>query len=776
MRTTLRRHCHAAFTLIELLTVIAISAILLTLILIPLFQSFNLTRQAQALADAQDKGRILTSQVATEIDDAVAVREGGRTIAFVNGVSQAISGNALIIKVPLVTTGTGPNGILGNGGQVLATPVQVEEVLPFAKLDLVRPAAGEDSIIAPGVYRDPVSGKVDPTLTAPKGQVKLPVAPGQTIVRYFVALHDPFSLYNNPYDGLLVARNGNRDNLYVLYRGEVTPRRWADVRLPNGTITKLFINDTRYFDYEGDAVGTEVATGLQVGLVAKLDDPRFMLDDGTPTKATRIQNWLSRSVVQTEISRYDMVQTLYDLSSRRVLNDAGVPRIVPLVQFRPGHVGSDPAEGMTAVRPGEESGDGSASAPDVFTTKLGLLSNTTVRTWPVGWRSGNTTANEYLVGRFAAKNGLMNAAPGFSIYAYDPDVSSDDYLSGVETFDVTTYNDALSRNLAYPASLAISAANARSGWLSDPKIRSLFTPYNVDTAKGRITASFPISEFGNPNVNPPVPSNLPNVATSADENVYTPRTEPNPNRNFYTVGDINGRFNVLYNLAENDSTNANGVANLDLSRIQRHIDLRVTPMADGSQGPLDPSLGFKASIVPGSEIVLAPSQAPGTLGTTVRYTRVNSDPGINQYAINYKNRPEPGVRNTNGVLNVNYGLLGVTAPALTGFDPTTYNAQNFVSAVLQPQYKAGYMQFNSNPNQPLPAGRVSVYYRVQFTAARAGGDTLLPGAKQDTFAVDYDSRELMNVLLTIRNYPQSSLPNPQNVTLKATGHVRNYLR
>ena len=37
-----------AFTLIELLTVIAITAVLLTIIVLPIFQSFNLTRAAQA--------------------------------------------------------------------------------------------------------------------------------------------------------------------------------------------------------------------------------------------------------------------------------------------------------------------------------------------------------------------------------------------------------------------------------------------------------------------------------------------------------------------------------------------------------------------------------------------------------------------------------------------------------------------------------------------------------------------------------------------------------
>ena len=74
---------------------------------------------------------------------------------------------------------------------------------------------------ANGAFIDPVTGKEDPTLENPKGQVMLPVAPGSTLVRYWIGLRDPFSPYNNPYDGLLLARNGQRDNLYVLYRAEV---------------------------------------------------------------------------------------------------------------------------------------------------------------------------------------------------------------------------------------------------------------------------------------------------------------------------------------------------------------------------------------------------------------------------------------------------------------------------------------------------------------------------------------------------------------------------
>ncbi len=45
------------FTLVEMLTVLAVTAILLTIITVPIFQSFSLVRAAEAFADAQDQGR-----------------------------------------------------------------------------------------------------------------------------------------------------------------------------------------------------------------------------------------------------------------------------------------------------------------------------------------------------------------------------------------------------------------------------------------------------------------------------------------------------------------------------------------------------------------------------------------------------------------------------------------------------------------------------------------------------------------------------------------------
>lgn len=80
------------FTLIEILVVMAISIILVGLVLAPVVQSFNMTRRAQAMVDAQDSARTAMEQISRELGQAmyvfdnstgpIAVHNDGSTPAY----------------------------------------------------------------------------------------------------------------------------------------------------------------------------------------------------------------------------------------------------------------------------------------------------------------------------------------------------------------------------------------------------------------------------------------------------------------------------------------------------------------------------------------------------------------------------------------------------------------------------------------------------------------------------------------------------------------------
>jgi prepilin-type N-terminal cleavage/methylation domain-containing protein len=779
----------SAFTLIELLTVLAVTAILLTIIFIPMVQGFNLTRAAQGLADSQDRARALIRLIEQEVGNAAAVRD-----------NSGLRGS-LAVVVP------------GRDG----SPERV--VLPAVKLDLWTPAQGDPGDRDPvsGAFRDPDTGKFDPTLRGPKGQVNLPATPGATLVRYFVGLRDPFRDYTNPYDGLLMPRSGDRDNLYVLYRAEVEPFVWRRV----GNETRRVVNADLFYDLDYDT-DPETTGPLfdeadffnrNVPIRPYTQTPPGWSQPGQPTREAMIRNWLRRATVVTETSRFDMIAAEFDRGSRRVLYDGNVPRIFSLVRFQPTRVTNEPATGMTAVRTGEEATNTAKVGPDVYTTRYGTWANLLMRVWPSdyplswGYGTGQARAGDprarwgsgawgsdppYLVGRpwFDA-----NGAERFSLFGFDPSVMTNDLAEGVEVFDVGTFlrirqlpKDVPNRPYAFTQ--AMVQADNRSGWSADPRWRLHFVPLLPDPKAGKVIAGFDVREVGS-DVSVPYDYRVPTYAQqSAQSAPVADRTgirvseyDPNGPRDYNpnTDPDLAGTWsdakfqpvNRLFNKLWADfPTLAPG---LDRARyVRRFIDLRRAGTADGLRGPLDPRNGIgRAYITPGSEVVVGPDQRPGpNYGRYVRYTRVTQRPvGPNQYLINYTDQPEP-----------NYADLGFTGLPPDVYDPLSFDPGNFVQSVIQPQYRAGYVELNSRFGEPIPSGyftdlsdpqnprgwvptgNIYVTYRFQFTEPA------------DVVAVDYDSTQVIETVLTIRNYPQGVQFGAQSITVKGTAEVRNFIR
>ena len=147
-----------AFTLIELLVVIAVSAIVLGIVAIPMIQGFNLTKTSQAYAQAQVTARAVRTQLIEDISGAASVMFNYTPEGGIN------------LDLPA------PYGTVNFRG---------------TKLDMLLPAQGDPLRGPGGGFINPNTGKEDPTLYAPKGQINLPAAPGMSMVRYWIGLRDP---------------------------------------------------------------------------------------------------------------------------------------------------------------------------------------------------------------------------------------------------------------------------------------------------------------------------------------------------------------------------------------------------------------------------------------------------------------------------------------------------------------------------------------------------------------------------------------------------------
>lgn len=236
-----------AFTLVELLIVIALTGLLLALLLGPMIQALGLTNRARALAEAQDATRFGMERLKRELSQAAYVFDNtNMPIVLPIGPAElngAIDANDRrdVSLYPL------QNGVPSPRPQIL-----------YAKIDF-RPVATEGE--GPGTVHDPTTGK-------PLGgtRIALPGAPGQRIVRYFVGLSENLPrqeaypsttmletedqyrkriFYKNVYE---FPRWDTEFNPFILYRVEFDP---ADPKLVDQTQANAFgpggLHDPNFF-------------------------------------------------------------------------------------------------------------------------------------------------------------------------------------------------------------------------------------------------------------------------------------------------------------------------------------------------------------------------------------------------------------------------------------------------------------------------------------------------------------------------------------------------
>jgi hypothetical protein len=724
-----------------MLVVIAVSAILLTIIAVPMIQGFNLTRSGQAYADAQAAARYVRDLVLGDIGNSAGIRLGGGPMGGLN----------LDLPAPF--------------GTVNFTGV---------KIDIFLPAEGDPVRGPSGAFINPETGMEDPTYNAPQGQVNVPAAPGMSIVRYWIGLREPLrdtdgngepnnNPYNDPYSGILMARNAQRDNLFVLYRAEVEPMVY------DSTLGQYVVNADFFMDDDLD--GQPDYDDPDFFRIGALDMAAGTLTPRGQQKVRQINNWRTRGSIVTQINRYDMIQAKYDPQTKQLYGDAR-DGLVPLIRFQGVIVSDEAVKGERALRLGEETDNPSKVGPDVYRTTRGHWFGGKVKVFagtyltPTG--PGAQSSGGYVRPPSMSSYPILSYAPpsGGGTGFIECQVSPGD-LPTAAMFNLDLYMEMKESGVAYPFPAALLSADNENIARLIPGARldafhiDEFVPFYINRKdnRGAVITSFDIQDVGS-DVSGPYASWENRVPSDgADPGVDTgPADTPNSDLNISAPGSawsnadtfrtINNRFNNVW-ARWNDFAPA-----LDRARFaKRFIDLARVNQPGGDPSPLNRLNGMaRAYITPGSEKVYGPDQRPGpNYGNLVRYTRVATRPvGPNQYFMNYTDMPEP---DWNAALG-----SGVS------YDPKVFNSSDFVSAVLQPQYRAGYVELNSRFGEPIPQGNVYVSYKFQFTEPN------------DRVVVDYNSGEAIEVVLTIKNFPQSNIPFPQSVTVKGSTKVRNYIR
>ena len=210
-----------AFTLIELLIVIALTAVLFTLLLAPLISALRYTKQAQIVTAAQDAARITRERITRELGSAVFVFDNTSHPFLIPAGTQVASGDdryTNFLDLPIRANAAIDNKPATGPGQLVVAHAY------NAKLDFVLPRLNEQ-----GKATDPTTG--EPIDFRPSGSGSaivsnpsyvFPLAAGTTMIRYWVGLKDPTKPYNNVREGRSSYDDSN-DNTYVLYRAQFQP-------------------------------------------------------------------------------------------------------------------------------------------------------------------------------------------------------------------------------------------------------------------------------------------------------------------------------------------------------------------------------------------------------------------------------------------------------------------------------------------------------------------------------------------------------------------------
>ncbi len=270
-----------AFTLVELLVVIAITSILLFLLFGPIISSFNLTRKARTVSQAQDAARFGLERLTRELGRATYIYDNGLSPVIIPMDYSTLSGTDR--RVPT------QSGLLTIGGTNYAdwarvpTATELPTFISYGRIDLAQPAVRQDG-----------TDIIDPTTGQPLGGAELrPGVRGKRIIRYFLGLRFPFQkngdgtlvrvgglpvvrVYSNRYE---FSTGGSANNPVILYRAEYDP-----------TDGNLF--DTSAGNYSSTTSNSGGFNDPAFFYATKTTDPAQRDANGDPTNGkTYGENW-----------------------------------------------------------------------------------------------------------------------------------------------------------------------------------------------------------------------------------------------------------------------------------------------------------------------------------------------------------------------------------------------------------------------------------------------------------------------------------------------------
>jgi prepilin-type N-terminal cleavage/methylation domain-containing protein len=312
------------FTLMELLVAMAVSSILLFLVIYPVINSLKMTRQAQAMVEAQDCARMSLAAVSRELGQAMFVFDNAQGPIDIDTTDVPTPPAAPQTPIMLPVAQPCP----GNGKSALWETQWF--VLPYAKIDFILPkiylhcnnpdhpadkprdfprsreitTGGSTRTELYGWMSCPYCGSNDV-----EAKPKLPLEQDVTVVRYFLGLrHNNLDQPIDPPD------------IPLINKGWVQP--WGRSDVVEGTQNAVVLYRVEFNPYDDSLF----PAGMPID--QRLADPFFFYRQDT------CANW-ARIVRVVGIGKYeDLVTATYDANGN-------VTSIEPTIAFRTASVEND---------------------------------------------------------------------------------------------------------------------------------------------------------------------------------------------------------------------------------------------------------------------------------------------------------------------------------------------------------------------------------------------------------------------------------------------------